>query len=289
MTARVPYLTALTKRSAASPALRPPRQLFAGQAPPGQADFAPALTAMAERPVASGTPVATRADPTPVPVASPPTPGEASAGRARAVASSPLTHHQPPPITSVRPSRQQPQREPANPLLPTIAPPPPQPTQAPATDEPSRLTVSSPVAPARPPESWADPRWALPAELPVTPTRKDSGGAVPLPEPAQSTGQPSTDQRQRVPDLMPAPASASGTTGPASPAGPDAGHGQDRRLGSRPAQVSIGTIEVTVVPPAAPRQPPGRDRPRPVSPLPASPPADRLRDGIRRWHGTAQG
>lgn len=284
MTARVPYLTALTKRSAASPALRPPRHLFADQALPGQADFAPALTAMAERPVASGMPVATRADPAPVPVASPPTPtpGEASAGRARAVTSSPLTRHQPPPITSVRPSRQQPRREPANPLLPTIAPPPPQPTQAPAADEPSHLMVSSAVAPARPPESWADPRWALPAELPVTPTRKDSGGAVPLPEPAQSAGQPSTDQRQPVPDLMPAPASASGT------AVPDAGHGQDRPLGSRPAQVSIGTIEVTVVP-AAPPQPPRRDRPRPVSPLPASPPADRLRDGIRRWHGTAQG
>ena len=66
----------------------------------------------------------------------------------------------------------------------------------------------------------------------------------------------------------------------------------------RRSRVSIGTIEVTVVPPAPPApaireiQPPApvtRGWSRPPSPFAASAGADRLRYGFRRWYGTAQG
>ena len=69
------------------------------------------------------------------------------------------------------------------------------------------------------------------------------------------------------------------------------------RVSGRP-RVSIGTIEVTVVPPAPAALPAPAIRPpaqvvpgwsRPPSLLAASAGADRLRDGLRRWYGTAQG
>jgi len=93
-----------------------------------------------------------------------------------------------------------------------------------------------------------------------------------------------------VRDLIPPPASdpppvAMSRTGPGEP-----------RVPRRP-RVSIGTIEVTVVPPtpSAPAVPeirlpapvtPGWSRP--PSPFAASEGADRLRHGLRRWYGTAQ-
>jgi hypothetical protein len=80
-------------------------------------------------------------------------------------------------------------------------------------------------------------------------------------------------------------------------AGPDeqAGTGGSRR---EPAgHLTIGTIEVTVVPPA--RQARGAGEPRPAAPSPALAPrpaaglaeagSARLRDGLRRWYGIAQG
>ena len=63
----------------------------------------------------------------------------------------------------------------------------------------------------------------------------------------------------------------------------------------RRPRVSIGTIEVTVVPPAPavreirPPVPVTRGWSRPPSPFAASAGADRLRNGLRRWYGTAQG
>lgn len=64
----------------------------------------------------------------------------------------------------------------------------------------------------------------------------------------------------------------------------------------RPARVSIGTIEVTVVPPAQPAEPswirespqPGGRAQRGAIPA-ATAGSGRLRDGLRRWYGTAQG
>ncbi len=102
-------------------------------------------------------------------------------------------------------------------------------------------------APARAPDSWADPRWGSPVEL--------------LEPPATSS-----------------------TPGPPQPLA--------HQAAASPA-LSIGTIEVIVVPPpaapatqVAPRRPADGARP---APLLAGPGADRLRDGLRRWHGTAQG
>jgi hypothetical protein len=93
----------------------------------------------------------------------------------------------------------------------------------------------------------------------------------------------------RDPILQPAsdpPPAAISETGPGEP-----------RVPRRP-RVSIGTIEVTVVPPAPPAPavpeiripvPVTPGRPRPPSPFAAGEGADRLRHGLRRWYGTAQG
>jgi hypothetical protein len=67
-----------------------------------------------------------------------------------------------------------------------------------------------------------------------------------------------------------------------------------RSEGTRQAQVSIGTIEVTVVPAAKPSMaeiPPAKPviRSRPPALIATGPGADRRRDGRRRWYGTAQG
>lgn len=79
--------------------------------------------------------------------------------------------------------------------------------------------------------------------------------------------------------------------------GQGVGEPRQRPRGPRPTRLSIGTIEVTVVSPA----PAGaahetrattqaaRSRPRPPSLLAANVGADRLREGLRRWYGTAQG
>ncbi len=80
--------------------------------------------------------------------------------------------------------------------------------------------------------------------------------------------------------------------------GPDPGGSHRAPNASGRARVSIGTIEVTVVPPARPVPPPTRSGLRrrcrvaglgPPSLLAASAGAGRLRDGLRRWYGTAQG
>ena len=96
-------------------------------------------------------------------------------------------------------------------------------------------------------------------------------------------------------DLVPPPASA---PRPIEMPGPEPGASRHEPRVSGTARVSIGTIEVTVVPPARPAppaseiQPPAQVTPggsRPPSLLAAGAGADRLRDGLRRWYGTAQG
>jgi hypothetical protein len=90
-----------------------------------------------------------------------------------------------------------------------------------------------------------------------------------------------------VPPRAAVPRPASSATGPA-------GRPRDQRPSSQP-QVSIGTIEVTVVPaaPAASQaganRPSAAGRPRPAAPLAAGMTAGRLEQGLRRWHGIAQG
>jgi hypothetical protein len=99
-----------------------------------------------------------------------------------------------------------------------------------------------------------------------------------------------------VGDLLPPPAAAPRLNEMVEPA--PFGSYQQQPGGPGPARVSIGTIEVTVVPPAGPPSPasvsrppapPSRGRSRPPSLLAATAADSRLRDGLRRWYGIAQG
>jgi hypothetical protein len=125
-----------------------------------------------------------------------------------------------------------------------------------------------------------------------------------------------------APDRSPAAAAAGADWSPASAAGrdqvpaaardlvPPAAVRQPAKAGTEPPRrfrdprpagqprVSIGTIEVTVVPAATPAPESGRNqapapaapgRPRPASPHTAGMTAGRLTQGLRRWHGIAQG
>lgn len=279
MTARIPYLTALARKPSAQPVLRPPRRLFAEQAPPVQADWTKLAPAV-EPPVATPRPpVLARTDPgRPGPAPERPPAGDASTRKEPTAPSlAPAQDQQPMPSPPA--DRRLAPPEPDTPA-PGLAAPRQAPAPAPAPDEhpsPSQPEMPSLAAASRPPESWTDPRWGQPVEIPQAPRHKESG-AVPSPEASPAP---------RVPDLRPPPATVSGSA--IEPASPDLGAGRHRPPGDRPAQVSIGTIEVTVVPPAPPAAPPRPERRDRVSPTPAASSADRLRDGLRRWHGTAQG
>jgi hypothetical protein len=82
---------------------------------------------------------------------------------------------------------------------------------------------------------------------------------------------------------------------PAAMPGSEPGEPRPEPRGAGRPQVSIGTIEVTVIPPAPATPqvpfpaPVSRSRPRPPSGAAARAGADRLRDGLRRWYGTVQG
>ncbi len=208
------------------------------------------------------------------------------------------------------------------PAGPITQPPEPTPSATPRT--------SAHAARVRSPGSSATvPFWEMPVELPypierasVTSQASTRLAAQPaLPPPGLGPAAVGSDQdqlgdgtgtretpggwdavsdngRSRAPaalrDLLPPPAQA---PRPTELAGPGPGGSRQQPAGGRAsARVSIGTIEVTVVPPArpavhasesrAPAQMP-RGRSRPASPLTAG--ADRLRDGLRRWYGIAQG
>jgi hypothetical protein len=190
------------------------------------------------------------------------------------------------------------------------------------------------AAQGRPRESWPSPLWGTPVDLPTTielaPATRDTdrrAAAAPPPgsiawpaEPGPAStarshqnrhtkdsdlsmtpGAPKTADPDRswtpaaVRELVPPTASA-----PPSSARPDPEPGdalQKPRVPGRRPQVSIGTIDVTVVPPAPPApaaaeiRPPVQAAPtwsRPPSLLAADPGASRMRDGLRRWYGTAQ-
>jgi hypothetical protein len=143
--------------------------------------------------------------------------------------------------------------------------------------------------PQSPPGSGMPPRRASQQQLPVD--GRLPGGMPPAANRGVSAaGGRAHDRGQRsgaIGDLLP-PDAAGERPGPA----------QAARDAAAPARVTIGTIEVTVVPPAPP--PRGTAGPARVAPAPAStrPPADsplaeagsaRLRGGLRRWYGIAQG
>jgi hypothetical protein len=117
--------------------------------------------------------------------------------------------------------------------------------------------------------------WGAPVELPAA--HREHGPTVPGPAQAGET----------VRDLLP-------------PVGTEHA-GPDRSRREPPGRVTIGTIEVTVLPPARPAHGAGippQMAPSAGKPLTAAHPAPprfaeagtaRLRDGLRRWYGIAQG
>jgi hypothetical protein len=187
---------------------------------------------------------------------------------------------------------------------------------------------TGPAAPAAPgplaaaPTTWTDPRWGLPAPLPPgTATLRDdpataedrtrraapalaaghgrrpvgAASAPDVPPGAEATITPPTEQP--LPELRPTadPAAARASDPQPLAVRPAAGHPGPSPHHRRSAvgRLSIGTIEVTVTAPATPPGPHRQSatrRPRPaMAQGPTSPPADPLRDGRRRWYGTAQG
>ena len=145
---------------------------------------------------------------------------------------------------------------------------------------------------------------ARPAPGPERSSAQAAAGPVGSPAPAAAgpVGSPApataTLGRLQVPiaapDLLP-PSGIVPRSATAAGTGPD-GRLQDPRASGQP-RVSIGTIEVTVVPAAPPAPEIGRNRPpAPAAPgrsRPASQPAAGLAagwaQGLRRWYGIAQG
>jgi hypothetical protein len=148
------------------------------------------------------------------------------------------------------------------------------------------------------------PQWGMPVELPAAvdpvfgaPARPHADQtAASLPDRLAAVAEPPPHRATRaVRELLPPPAPAARATEQPGlrPGGPP--HDKGAAEGAR---LSIGTIEVTVLPPPQPA-PPSSDVPPHVPALPgrsrsgtifaASPGSDRLRAGLRRWYGTAQG
>jgi hypothetical protein len=129
----------------------------------------------------------------------------------------------------------------------------------------------------------------------ATPDQSSTPAATtPDPSPAPAARLDRFQGPAAAPDLMPPPAAV---PLPATPGAGPANRLRESRPSAQP-RVSIGTIEVTVVPTAPPARETGpkqlpaaaaAGRPRPAGPIAAGMTAGRLQQGLRRWHGIAQG
>jgi len=165
------------------------------------------------------------------------------------------------------------------------------------------------AAPASPPGAAPGPPPPGAAPGPPSGRPRPAAAGIDQRQPGGAGSQQAPGRGDSIGELGPARAAVAGHLQPAShPAlapRPDELAGPDR-FGSRQrppggpgsARVSIGTIEVTVLPPARPTLHPGESRsPAPVPRGRSRPPslfgttagATRLRDGLRRWYGIAQG
>lgn len=185
------------------------------------------------------------------------------------------------------------------------------PPRAPATDAPpapeKRTAVSGPDAlrrePDRPAPTAATPTTATPARAVALPAALAGPRSAEVAR-AIATIAPSTPLALEAPrpsaPAVPEPArpetAAPPTVGLAPPRpGSRGGDPADQRRAPRnlpraePETVSIGTIEVTVVPAAKPRAVSSRPAPRRERPPSRLAGSDPLRDGRRRWYGVAQG
>jgi hypothetical protein len=304
MTARIPYLAGLAGPGSAEPVLLPPRPLFAGShGQPRVRSGGPATFLSAGQDAAEDLPGAWQATQTAAaePTSAPP---GASLRRAEPGADRPVTALGPAGMDGA-------ERAPASPLLPrpAVSPPTrPGPTDRSESSLPAGGSLAAPGPPgvgrdadhgggargdthpdlgiaARPsPRFWTDPLWGAPVELPP------AVSARPLQRAGDTTQSAGTAASGAL-----LPSSGQAQQGNDRP-GPHTVRERRRQHGVPEARVSIGTIEVTVVPPAPqPGHPEdGPARPRPgrqgaASLLAVGPGAERLRDGLRRWHGTAQG
>ena len=305
MTARIPYLAGLAGPGAAEPVLQPPRPLFAGSyGQPGVRGSGPAASLPAGQDAgedSAGGRQAARTSAT-----------EQAAAPAAALRGNPHPAGDRTAATPGPPGMDGADRAPARPLVPLPAVNPPD-RHGPTARSESSLPAgdaqaASPGPPgvgrdadrggaapgdtqpdvgitARPsPRSWTDPLWGAPVEVPpaVSARPRERAGDT-----ARSAGTAALGA------LVPSSGQA-----PQGNERPDPHPGRERREphGAPQPRVSIGTIEVTVVPPAPP---PGHPQDGGALPLPgrqgapsllaAGPGAERLRDGLRRWHGTAQG
>jgi hypothetical protein len=167
---------------------------------------------------------------------------------------------------------------------------------APATATPTTVTLTrgTPAQPqviARP----GAPEAARPVATigPASPLRSEEPpqSAPAVPEPAGPAPAVAVPADPAVPGSAAPPAVGFAPPNPGSRGDDPAGQWRapQHLRSAQPETVSIGTIEVTVVPPAKPRAVPSRPAPRRERPPSRLGGADPLRDGRRRWYGTAQG
>ena len=171
---------------------------------------------------------------------------------------------------------------------------------APTAGGAARRAVS--VSPAGSATAPSEPGTAAAAGSPQGQRTDDTGHLVAreaaghqMPGAEAAAGQDRRREPAPVLDLTP---TSTSRTPPAQEFGAERGEPYREPGAPERARVSIGTIEVTVVPPAPPvpaareAQPPALVTSgwvRPPSLLASSVGRDRLRDGFRRWYGTAQG
>jgi hypothetical protein len=167
----------------------------------------------------------------------------------------------------------------------------------PVADGAARQAVSvSPAGPATPPSGPGTAASRHGQRTDDAGTSVARGAVGPRAPGAEGAADPNRSREPApVRDLMPPPSSR---TRPAAMSGTEPAEPYREPPVPRRPHVSIGTIEVTVVPPAPPApavreaQPPPpvtHGWSRPPSLLASSVGSDRLRDGLRRWYGTAQG
>lgn len=167
------------------------------------------------------------------------------------------------------------------PDAPTTGPAGPHPA-APGS-EPGRDEVTGRHLAARPPA--ADWLWGTPVELPERGSVADVAGPPP-----PGTSPPGAGRAGVVRDLLP-PSAGAGRSGEQT------GTGRPATQAPAPPRVTIGTIEVTVVPsarfahgtPGPAPAPPAGAPPQPATPLAEEDTAWPPPDGLRRWYGIAQG
>jgi len=172
------------------------------------------------------------------------------------------------------------------------------PGETPGPPRPPAIAASAPgrgPVPGSLGASWLNAPWGAPVAPPPTiEAGADSAGAVRNPD----TGAPSTARAHApVAQTSGQATPATATLAPTPTVGAHADRSQADRDGARRPRVSVGTIEVTVEAPRSERRDrqgaspakPAPVRPRPASELSSRVSGNRLREGRRRWYGTAQG